>query len=512
MGDGSRVAVSGDREHRPVTATPRLTREEAVEARDLFERALEREPEAIPWVKREVADGRVKAEVLSLLDHHSRAGAFLEAPVSARVTGFLFQADALEPGSVVGGYTIVRELGRGGMGCVYLANDARLGRAVALKAIAPHLTGSEQERERLRKEARAAAQLSHPGICTVYALEDIGGELFIASEFIDGPTLREEIQSGVQPSPAAVADAANELSQALRAAHAKGIVHRDLKPENVMRSQDGRLKILDFGLARLEDPASGVSMATQVPGLFGTPAYMAPEQLTEHRADARSDLFSFGVVMHEYACGAHPFQAPTLVATTARVLEGSPDPLDARRPDLAPAVVAVIERCLRKTRADRFQSAGDVLAALASERPHARNRSAAWWRTHQLVIFALYIVSCVFAWQIKEWRHGLATVLFLALGACATVGGVFRGHLVFTERVNRASFDRERARALPILTGVDMLMAIALGIDAGLVAMAKPLFAVFTLALGLGLALARAVLEPVTTAATFPEGEVHARD
>jgi predicted Ser/Thr protein kinase len=488
-----------------------LTAEEAARVRDLFGQALD-ESDARAWIASAPADVRVKAEVLSLLDHHSRAGSFMQAPVSEHLVNLLREVPTLEPGTRVGDYTVVRELGRGGMGCVYLAQDARLGRDVALKAIAPHLTGSEQERGRLRKEARAAAQLSHPGICTVYALEEVDGELFIASEFVEGPTLREEIQDGAQPSARMVAAAARELVDALAAAHAKGITHRDLKPENVMRAKDGRLKILDFGLARIDDAASAITSATQPGGLFGTPAYMAPEQLTGQRADGRADLFSLGIVLHEYACGAHPFAAPTLVATTARVLEGAPDPLPARRADLAPGVITLVERCLRRAPADRFQSAREAAEVLAADAPPARHRSTAWWRTHQLVIFALYILACVFGWQIKEWRHGLATVIFLVLGASTTVGGVFRGHLVFTERVNRASFEGERARAWPVLTSVDLTMALALGIDGGTVAMAEPLFAVFTFALGLGLALARVVLEPVTTTSTFDQAVHHARD
>ena len=142
------------------------------------------------------------------------------------------------------------------MGRVYLAHDTRLGRTVALKALAPHLMRDPAQRERLRREARAAASLTHPGICTVYALEEIDGDLFIATEFVDGHTLREEIQSERRPSRDEILRTARDLASALASAHARGIVHRDLKPENVMRTRDGRLKILDFGLARiLEDGA-----------------------------------------------------------------------------------------------------------------------------------------------------------------------------------------------------------------------------------------------------------------
>ena len=206
----------------------------------------------------------------------------------------------------------------------------------------------------------------------------------------------------------------------------------------------------------------------------------------------------------------HPFAAATPVARSARVLEGTPDPLERARPDLPAGLLGIVERCLRRSPADRFASAHDLLRSLDDDVPPAR-RSAAWWRTHQLVITMMYFVACVFGWQIKEWQHGLSTVLFLALGVLATFGGLFRGHLVFTERFNRRLLDAERTRAAPMLLATDLLMAFVMGLDGGMVALIRPLVAVFTLALGLGIALARFVLEPVTAQATFPEGDLHAR-
>src|SRR5256885_2920954 len=176
-----------------------LTRWQRVRA--LFEAALDAEPQdPAAWLDAQgVTDVEIRGEIMSLLDHHSRAGAFLVDPVVDRVPGLLDDAAGDEPlraGATVGPYAIVRELGRGGMGRVYLATDTRLGRTVALKAIAPHLLRDPSHRERLRREGRAAASLTHPGICTVYALEEIDGDLYIATEFVDGHTLREEIESG----------------------------------------------------------------------------------------------------------------------------------------------------------------------------------------------------------------------------------------------------------------------------------------------------------------------------
>src|SRR5688572_6756353 len=163
----------------------------------------------------------------------------------------------LEPGTVLGSYTVVREIGRGGMGRVYLASDGRLGRTVALKALPPQLTREPLHRDRLRREARAAAVLTHPGICTVYALEEFDGELYIATEFVEGHTLREEIAEGKRPSLEAIVTTARDLASALASAHAKGITHRDLKPENIMRTRERRIKVLDFGLARVEAGPGG---------------------------------------------------------------------------------------------------------------------------------------------------------------------------------------------------------------------------------------------------------------
>src|SRR3989454_10593246 len=246
--------------------------------RDLFEAAIDRDTSSIQsWIAREAADDpAVRDEVLSLLDHHSRAGAFLSHAIVDAVPDLFFD-EALSPGTTIGPYTVVRELGRGGMGRVYLASDERLGRTVALKALAPHLVRDPSQRERLRREARAAAGLTHPGICTVYALEEVDGELYIASEFVDGHTLRDEIESG-RPSGEMLTRTARDLAAALASAHARGIVHRDLKPENIMRTADGRLKILDFGLARIDSVQENVRV-TRTGVMVGTLAYMAPEQL-----------------------------------------------------------------------------------------------------------------------------------------------------------------------------------------------------------------------------------------
>jgi hypothetical protein len=473
-------------------------------ARDLFDRALEEAPDdPLAWLEtRGEADPAVRKEVVSLLQHHSRAGDFLAEPVLERVPALLDER-TFEPGSVLGPYTIEREIGAGGMGRVFLARDTRLGRAVALKAVSPALARNGTDRERLRREAQAAAALAHPGICTIYALEDLEGDLYIAAEYVEGRTLREEIDARRRPSPRELLDDAGALASALASAHAKGLTHRDIKPENVMRRVDGQLKILDFGLARLPQADEVAPHLTQTDTIVGTPAYMAPEQLNGGIVDLRADVFALGVLLYELATGSHPFEAPTPLGMIARILEAEPRPIDAVRPDTPDAVARTIARALRKVPAERFPSAGEMHEALSGSQPHASGVSA-WWRTHQTTVLGLYFVAAAVAWQLKEWQPGVGTPLFTVVGVAATVGGVFRGHLLFTERMNRRSFAAERRRADPITLIVDLIIALALAVD-GLMLQKRPLAAVLTIGLAVGFALTRLLLERSTAAAAFGE-------
>ncbi len=483
-----------------------MTPEQRRRVRDVFEAAIERNPaERAAWIDREASDDpAVRHEVRSLIDHDRRAGSFLARPVLDRVPD-LMSDDVLPPGAIVGAYTIIREIGRGGMGLVYLASDQRLGRTVALKALAPHLTRDEAQRERLRREARAAASLTHPGICTVYALEEIDGELYIATEFVDGCTFRDDLQTTRRPASAEVLSAARELASALASAHDHGVMHRDLKPENIMRARDGRLKILDFGLARIDAPSVQLPGADTVPGmLMGTPAYMAPEQLKGQSVDRRADVFALGVLLYQYACGAHPFKAESPLAMMARTLESDAPPLAPRCADLPVEIVDVIQRCLRKAPAARFQSASEMLGALDhAGRGGSRTSDTTWWRVHQFVVIGLYIGAAAVGWQLKEWLQMTATTaLFMALGIGATIGCVLRGHMLFTERVNRSRLGVERARTARAILSVDIALAVALTMD-GLLLIARPLASVLTISLALGVVLAAAVVEPATVSAAF---------
>jgi hypothetical protein len=480
------------------------------QVRTLFERALEENPaDRSAWLAREAADvhPEVVAEVRSLLDHHTTAGAFLTEPVSDRVPDLLGGEAAFAPGQVIGSYTILRELGRGGMGRVYLATDSRLGRTVALKALPPDLAGDRANRDRLRREARAAAALTHPGICTVYALEEFGDQLFIATEFVDGHTLRDEMSAGHLPAPQTLLQSAREIASALASAHARNITHRDLKPENLMRTKDGRVKILDFGLARSDGPSSD-PLAVRVTNpsvVAGTPAYMAPEQLSGQTVDTRADVFAFGVMLYEYASGVHPFDADTSLALMARVLESEPVPIERRVGDLPPSFAAVIARCLRKVPAERFATAGEIVGALASgvdRRPVFG--ALLWWRLHQFIVIALYVVAAGLAWQTKEWHPGITLAVFIVVGIAATIAGIFRGHLLFTERVNSPGFAADLRRAGPVTLAMDLVIAVGLALDGLLLSVERPVAAVLIMAFAVGLALTRLLVESSTTAGAFP--------
>ena len=490
-----------------------MTPEQQARVRDLFEAALDREPAGWDaWLAAQTSDAEVRDEVRSLLDHHSRAGAFLADPIVSRMPDLLADR-GLEPGATIGSYTIIRELGRGGMGQVYLASDARLGRTVALKALAPRLTRDPSHRERLRREARAAAGLTHPGICTVYALER-WRRSHIVTEFVDGHTLRDEIAGGARPSANDVVRTARELASALASAHASGVIHRDLKPENVMRTTDGRLKILDFGLARIDPlagpvPAGAAPLATLPGVLIGTPAYMAPEQLNGQPADARADVFALGVLIYEYACGVHPFSASTELARIARVLESDARPLEDRCPHLPLAIAEVVGRSLRKSPAERYANAGEMLAALDHGLRRSRGASLTWWRTHQLVVMAVYVIASDVAWNLKEsFVSAVSLWLFIAIGIAAALGGIVRGHLLFTARVNRPRLLQEWRRTARLNLVVDLLMAAAVFGDALLAVPTRALWAMLTMAFGVAIALAALLMEPATTAAALGEDAV----
>ena len=330
-----------------------VTSDEWTRVRDLFEAALKHRPgQRAAFLDEACGDNpAVRAEVTSLLDAHDGAADFIEAPVY-EVAADLLADDPPESlaGRTLGQYIIRHEIGRGGMGVVYLADDTRLSRRVALKAIAPGAGSDARRRARMRQEARAAAGLSHPGIATVYALEEIDDQLYLACEYVPGLTLRALLEGGPLPLHQVV-DIAVQLARALAAAHAHGVVHRDLKPENVVRSGTGVVKVLDFGIARVESLSD--ARLTLTGSLVGTPAYMSPEQVRRHHVDFRSDLFSLGLLVYEMTSGSNPFHAETATATIARILETDPPPLSEPLSTGLHALDRIVAICLHKRAEER---------------------------------------------------------------------------------------------------------------------------------------------------------------
>jgi Tol biopolymer transport system component/predicted Ser/Thr protein kinase len=273
---------------------------------------------------------------------------------------------------IIAHYRILEKLGAGGMGDVYLAVDLTLGRRVALKLLRDDHTQDAEALRRFRQEARSASALNHPNILTIHEVGEVDGRHFIATEFIDGESLRASLErAGKMPTPEAVRTAL-AVASALVTAHEAGIVHRDLKPENIMLRRDGLIKVLDFGLAKLtrtagpheaEASAPGASLRVEtVSGIvLGTTPYMSPEQATGGKVDARSDIFAFGAVLYEMVTGERAFQADSFMGTVGAILTREPRPLPATSPA---ELVAVIRRCLQKDPDRRYQTMVEVKAAL----------------------------------------------------------------------------------------------------------------------------------------------------
>lgn len=274
----------------------------------------------------------------------------------------------LEPGTRLGPYEVTARIGAGGMGEVYRARDTRLNRDVALKILPDAVAGDNDRLSRFRNEARALSALNHPHIVTIYEVGQVGASSFIAMEVVEGETLRERLRRGPLPLRDAI-EIVLQTARAIGAAHEKGLVHRDIKPENVMIRRDGYVKVLDFGLAVLRTGAeTGQSLTlgtfdTVAAAAAGTPAYMSPEQLDESRTDARSDVFSLGVLLCESVTGKNPFARAGVLETVSAIAQ-TPEPAVTLIADLPPSLTAIILKALHKNPADRYPAVSDLAADL----------------------------------------------------------------------------------------------------------------------------------------------------
>ncbi len=328
-----------------------------------------------------ITDDELRHEVASLLESHDRAEAnFLNQPALEIAAQKLAEQEASLIGQRFGAYQILSVLGAGGMGEVYLARDERLGRSLALKLLPPQFVADAARVERFTREARAVSALNHPNIVTVYDIGERDGTHFMAMEHVDGQTLRDKMQA-IRPrqlNEKEAVEIALQIAGALNAAHETGIIHRDIKPENVMVRPDEFVKVLDFGLAKLTEKHRPLvealalthsgdvhnPLATRPGSVMGTARYMSPEQALGRDIDARSDLFSFGIVLYELLAGSPPFKGDTPAATLDAIVHHQPLPLTQVRPDLHPECERLINRLLEKDRELRYQTAGDLRAAL----------------------------------------------------------------------------------------------------------------------------------------------------
>ncbi|HEX9366466.1 MAG TPA: serine/threonine-protein kinase [Vicinamibacterales bacterium] len=461
------------------------------------ERLLAREETSLP---------HVAAEVRALLRAHDTSGGFLEQP--AWVADPALLADSVEAaltGRRIGPYEVHEEVGRGGMGVVYAAEDARLGRAVALKMLPSAYSRDPVARERLSREARAAAALSHPGIATVYALEEIDGDLFIASELVRGSTLRAALASGPLGRDRLL-DTMMQIAEALDAAHRQGIVHRDLKPENVLQGQDGRLKVVDFGIARMLSPLPAAQAGLTLTGTrLGTPGYMAPEQLRGQPADARVDIFAFGVMAYELATGSHPFGGSDPAALLERLVSDNP-PLS--RPIEPAGLDAIVRTCLNGSPVGRYPSGTELLQALRSLLAgpvlSAAPRTAWWWKFHQLAVAALTVLAVVIVGTRRPWIGQYGSPAFLTVLVFATVSTTLRIHMWFVSQVQPELLAPLRARVLRwVVVFESLLLSVLMGIGIALSGSHDGTAAELVI-IALLLLVSLIVIEPATTRASLP--------
>ena len=445
------------------------------------------------------------------------------------------------------------------MGVVWLAEDTRLGRKVALKFLPPEAARDAVRRQRFEQEARAAAALSHPGIATVHELAETEAQTFIVFEYVPGSTLRSRVVPGGLP-PEELLDIAGDIAAALAAAHSAGVVHRDLKPENVMRTPAGDCKVLDFGLARLSattTPGSATETRSHLTGagmVVGTVGYMAPEQLEGKEVDFRCDIFSFGTLVYELATGVHPFQSGSSASTVAAIMKDEPPPLTQRNQLQPPELERIVRKCLRKRRKERYQSTLDLAVDLANlkhdsgERPSSVSAVTAaypmteddsllrrmfssfaasprrWWELHQLFVILVYSPLYIYLiWQAgqdifrlpgpepaRSTVRDFGTKVFIGVILLFSVTVVVRLYLVCLAVIlPKQRLGTEVQRLQPVLRGVYFLLAgIAAMSGLGVLNVVGPetgLLAAAIAALCLGTFLAAAWIEPAIERAAFPQ-------
>jgi len=391
---------------------------------EIFHAALDQKPDRIGAFLNTACEGDelLQRKVESLLASHQRADSFIETSTVGITTRIIEngQADLLV-GQTFGHYKISKRIGSGGMGEVYLATDMTAGRKAALKLLPMRFTGDAERLKRFQQEAHTVVGLNHPNILTVYEIGEDHSTHYIASELIDGETLRQRLERARIEVGEAV-DIAIQVASALAAAHEAGIVHRDINPGNIMLRPDGYVKVLDFGIAKLAEPAFAEATAdvaepvtladTNLGSILGTVRYMSPEQASGESVDKRTDIWSLGVVLYEMVTGHEPFSGDTPREVMTSILEKEPPPLKGYIRQPPAELQQIINKALRKDRTERYQSAGEMLQALKNLRHKLELKAAPLWlrwtRSPIALVFVLLASALALALPFY-WHRNLTT-------------------------------------------------------------------------------------------------------
>jgi eukaryotic-like serine/threonine-protein kinase len=399
-------------------------------------------------------DEALRREVESLLRLDSRGNRFIEEPALEVATKMIAQQPQSLIGQQIGSYQMVSLLGAGGMGVVYQARDTRLRRPVAIKVLPADKVTDPERKRRFIQEARAASALNHPNIIAIYDIGTESGVDFIVMEYVVGKTLDQLIgRKGMGLSEAL--KLAVQMADALAKAHSAGIVHRDLKPTNVMVTEDGLVKVLDFGLAKLTELSGSADAATltlehrtEEGTIVGTVSYMSPEQAEGKRVDVRSDIFSFGSVLYEMVTGQKAFQGDTKMSTLAAIMNQEPKPVSQLVPGIPHDLEKIVQRCLRKDRERRWQNMSDLKVALQELKEEsdsgklvaapATRRTGPWrliWIVAPLALLAAVAVAVWFNRSNSEAPEEPITSLPL------TSYPGYEGHASFSPDGNQVAFE-----------------------------------------------------------------------
>jgi serine/threonine protein kinase/Tfp pilus assembly protein PilF len=392
---------------------------------ELLQEAIQLSPsECAPFLAQVCPDDDTRREIESLVSFHKQSGNFLEIPAFETAASLFCDPQNNLVGLLIGTYQIETQLGAGGMGVVYLAEDTKLGRKVALKSLAPYAEGDDFAKKRLVKEARAAARLDHQNICTIYEVIEEAGQTFIVMQYVEGETLATRNQRAALDVTQSL-DVAVKVADALAEAHSQGIIHRDIKPQNIMITSRGQVKVLDFGLSTIVRP-NGVPADTQTqlsaPGIVvGTAAYMSPEQVRGDCVDARSDLFSLGAVLYECVNGRSPFCGATAMEICAQVIYVDPPLTSHSNPHLPPALDAV----MAKDPSRRYQSAAEMIDALRSVQSSLQSEHFTSAKRHKpkLIRLAAHRLTNLVALARQRNLLTLAALAMLSVALFVTLRG-----------------------------------------------------------------------------------------